>query len=191
MRVIAGHRVRPALSCVDVFSHVLCRRGHGGRAPPSICIPSTRNAASTPSRANSWSPAKRSPVHHMAVLRPWTTVRIEARSPVVLVLLGGSKLDGERLIWWNFVASSKELIDSASARWQRKGFAPVPDETEFIPLPEKPRADGNAAVMSSMPRLSRHRLPDFALQARRRAQACRRGRSSSHVNSGSSRPKCP
>ena len=82
------------------------------------------------------------PAHHMAVLRPWTTVRIEARSRVVLVLLGGSKLDGERLIWWNFVASSKELIDSASARWRARSFAPVPDETEFIPLPEKPRAAG-------------------------------------------------
>jgi redox-sensitive bicupin YhaK (pirin superfamily) len=80
--------------------------------------------------------------HHMAVLRSWTTVRIEARSRAALVLLGGSKLDGERLIWWNFVASSKELIDSASTRWRERSFPPVPDETEFIPLPEKPRAAG-------------------------------------------------
>jgi redox-sensitive bicupin YhaK (pirin superfamily) len=82
------------------------------------------------------------PAHHMAVLEPWTTVRVEARSPVVLILLGGSKLDGERLIWWNFVASSQELIDSASARWRERKFAPVPDETEFIPLPEKLHAAG-------------------------------------------------
>jgi redox-sensitive bicupin YhaK (pirin superfamily) len=82
------------------------------------------------------------PVHHMAVLQPWKIVRIEARSRVVMVLLGGSKLDGERLLWWNFVASSKELIASASARWRERKFAPVPDETEFIPLPEKPPAEG-------------------------------------------------
>ena len=82
------------------------------------------------------------PVHHMAVLQPWSTVRIEARSRVVMVLLGGSKLDGERLIWWNFVASSKELIASAGARWRERKFAPVPDETEFIPLPEMPSAEG-------------------------------------------------
>jgi redox-sensitive bicupin YhaK (pirin superfamily) len=82
------------------------------------------------------------PVRHMAVLKPWSTVRIEARSRVVLVLLGGSRLDGERLIWWNFVASSKDLIDSASARWRERKFAPVPDETEFIPLPEEPRPTG-------------------------------------------------
>jgi redox-sensitive bicupin YhaK (pirin superfamily) len=80
--------------------------------------------------------------HHMAVLRSWTTVKIEARSRAVLVLLGGSKLDGERLIWWNFVASSKELIDSASARWQEQGFDPVPGESEFIPLPDQPRPAG-------------------------------------------------
>jgi redox-sensitive bicupin YhaK (pirin superfamily) len=80
--------------------------------------------------------------HHMAVLRSWTTVKIEARSRAVLVLLGGSKLDGERLIWWNFVASSKELIDSASARWSEGAFPPVPGESEFIPLPEKPRPEG-------------------------------------------------
>ncbi|MDQ6916800.1 MAG: pirin family protein [Pseudomonadota bacterium] len=82
------------------------------------------------------------PAHHMAVLRPWTTLRIEARSRAVLVLLGGSKLDGERLIWWNFVASSKELIESASVRWREQGFARVPGETEFIPLPERPHPAG-------------------------------------------------
>jgi redox-sensitive bicupin YhaK (pirin superfamily) len=82
------------------------------------------------------------PGRHMALLKPWSTVRIEARSRVLLVLLGGSRLDGERLIWWNFVASSKDLIDSASARWRERKFAPVPDETEFIPLPEEPRPTG-------------------------------------------------
>ena len=80
--------------------------------------------------------------HHMAVLRSWSTARIEARSRAVLVLLGGSKMDGERLIWWNFVASSRALIDSASARWRERDFPPVPGETEFIPLPDTPRPAG-------------------------------------------------
>lgn len=80
--------------------------------------------------------------HHMALLRPWSTVRIEARSRTVLVLLGGSKLDGERVIWWNFVASSQGLIDSASERWRAQAFARVPGETEFIPLPERPHPAG-------------------------------------------------
>jgi hypothetical protein len=75
------------------------------------------------------------PVGHLAVLAPDLTARIEAKSASRLVVLGGAKMDGARLIWWNFVASSKELIDSASARWREQAYPPVPDETEFIPLP--------------------------------------------------------
>ena len=51
------------------------------------------------------------------------------------MLLGGTPLKGERLIWWNFVATSRALIDAASKRWQEREFPPVPGETEFIPLP--------------------------------------------------------
>ena len=75
------------------------------------------------------------PVGHLAVLAPRQTARIEASSTSRLVVLGGAKMDGARLIWWNFVASSKALIDSASARWRERGYPPVPGETEFIPLP--------------------------------------------------------
>ncbi len=75
------------------------------------------------------------PPQHMALLRPWTAVRLEARTAARLMLLGGTKMDGPRLIWWNFVASSKELIDAASARWSEQRFPQVPGETEFIPLP--------------------------------------------------------
>jgi redox-sensitive bicupin YhaK (pirin superfamily) len=77
------------------------------------------------------------PLRHMALLEPWTTVRIDAVSPARCMFLGGGKMDGDRLIWWNFVASSQELIDAASARWRAQGYPPVPGETEFIPLPER------------------------------------------------------
>jgi len=76
-------------------------------------------------------------LRHMAVLEPWTTVRIESATASRLMLLGGAKMDGDRLIWWNFVASSRDLIDAASARWRSQDYPPVPGETEFIPLPEK------------------------------------------------------
>jgi hypothetical protein len=46
-------------------------------------------------------------------------------------------MDGDRLIWWNLVASSPALIDAAKERWRNQQFPPVPDETEFIPLPER------------------------------------------------------
>jgi hypothetical protein len=59
-----------------------------------------------------------------------------ARTAARLMLLGGAPLDGERYIWWNFVASSRAMIDDAAERWRRGDFPAVPGETEFIPLPE-------------------------------------------------------
>jgi redox-sensitive bicupin YhaK (pirin superfamily) len=53
------------------------------------------------------------------------------------MLLGGEPMDGPRHIWWNFVSSSQERIDSAKEDWRQGRFSIVPgDETEFIPLPE-------------------------------------------------------
>lgn len=77
------------------------------------------------------------PALHLGALDDAGTVRIEARTRAKLMLLGGAKLDGERVMWWNFVASSPALIDAARARWREQRFDPVPGETEFIPLPER------------------------------------------------------
>jgi len=63
-------------------------------------------------------------------------VEIQARARSRIMLLGGEKMDGPRHLWWNFVASSPERIDQAKQRWRAQGFAAVPGETEFIPLPE-------------------------------------------------------
>lgn len=60
-----------------------------------------------------------------------------------LMLLGGAPL-GDRFIWWNFVAASKERLEDAKRDWKQSadaGFADTPfslppGETEFIPLPE-------------------------------------------------------
>jgi len=54
-----------------------------------------------------------------------------------ILAFGGAPLDGERHISWNFVASSRALIDDARARWREQQFPAVPGETEFIPLPER------------------------------------------------------
>ncbi|MGZ8156642.1 MAG: pirin-like C-terminal cupin domain-containing protein, partial [Burkholderiales bacterium] len=76
------------------------------------------------------------PVRHMAVVPAAGPSRIVAHSAARLMLLGGTPLDGDRHIWWNFVASSRERIDEAAQRWRVGAFPPVPGETEFIPLPE-------------------------------------------------------
>lgn len=76
----------------------------------------------------------------MAVLNPSEPVTLCAHTPTRLMLLGGAPLDGERFLWWNFVASDRAAIEEASERWRQGGFDPVPGETEFIPLPERPKA---------------------------------------------------
>ena len=53
-----------------------------------------------------------------------------------IILLGGDALEGPRHIWWNFVSSSRERIEQAKQDWKTGRFAPVPQEHEFIPLPE-------------------------------------------------------
>ena len=63
------------------------------------------------------------------------TLRAHESSPARMMLLGGEPMDGPRHIWWNFVSSSKERIEQAKEDWKMGRFAPVPEETEFIPLP--------------------------------------------------------
>jgi redox-sensitive bicupin YhaK (pirin superfamily) len=75
----------------------------------------------------------------LVVFRPRADVELVALTPARLLLLGGEPLDGPRHVWWNFVSSSSERIEQAAADWAAGRFAPVPDETERIPLPDAPR----------------------------------------------------
>ena len=63
-------------------------------------------------------------------------ITVKALSAVRLLLFGGEPLDGPRHVWWNFVSSSRERIEQAKADWKGGRFAPVPGDSEFIPLPE-------------------------------------------------------
>ncbi|HEX7341680.1 MAG TPA: pirin family protein [Rhodanobacteraceae bacterium] len=62
-----------------------------------------------------------------------------ATQPSRVMLLGGESV-GPRYIWWNFVASRRDLIEAAAADW-KTGRMPLPplDHDEFIPLPDMPR----------------------------------------------------
>lgn len=75
---------------------------------------------------------------HMAVLTPGETVTLSSRAGATVMLLGGARLDGERFIEWNFVASSREKIARAKEAWTAQTMGHVPGETEWIPLPERP-----------------------------------------------------
>ena len=73
----------------------------------------------------------------LLVLKAAQRCSIEARETAHLMLLGGAPLDGERLIWWNFVASDPALIDAAKADWAAGRFPGVPGETERMALPAR------------------------------------------------------
>ncbi len=73
--------------------------------------------------------------HQLAVLKPDSTVTISAETSARCMLIGGESV-GERYKWWNFVSSDPERIEQAKLDWTAGKFDPVPDETEFIPLPE-------------------------------------------------------
>ena len=77
----------------------------------------------------------------LAILAGASTV--VATEPARLMLLGGAPL-GERFLYWNFVASSRERIEAAKQQWTAYAtpagstqFPQVPGETEFIPLPAR------------------------------------------------------
>jgi hypothetical protein len=76
-------------------------------------------------------------VGQMAVLALDETVTLASTHGARVMLLGGEKLDGERFIEWNFVASSREKIEAAKLAWTNQEMGQVPGETEWIPLPQR------------------------------------------------------
>lgn len=72
----------------------------------------------------------------MLVTRRGAALELAAARDARVMILGGESL-GERHVWWNFVSSSRERIEQAKDDWREGRFGKVPDDNEFIPLPEK------------------------------------------------------
>lgn len=64
-------------------------------------------------------------------------LELELSPGTLIYLIGGEPFPEERFIYWNFVSSSKSLIEDAKLRWQKQFFPKIPGETGFIPLPAK------------------------------------------------------
>jgi redox-sensitive bicupin YhaK (pirin superfamily) len=144
----------PAVSETGVDVHVIAGTAFGERAPTPVFSDTLYVAVTLAAGGSIGVPAEHEErgvyvvsgevtiagaaiePYHVAVLPPGETVEVKAISPARLMLFGGQKMDGDRHIWWNFVASSRELMEAAKQRWRDMQFPPVPDETEFIPLPE-------------------------------------------------------
>lgn len=71
----------------------------------------------------------------MLLLPAGETVTISATTAARCIVIGGEPV-GYRYKWWNFVSSRLERIEAAKADWKQGRFDQVPQETEFIPLPE-------------------------------------------------------
>jgi redox-sensitive bicupin YhaK (pirin superfamily) len=72
----------------------------------------------------------------MLVLPTGTQPLIEATTAAHVLICGGAPLDGERHLWWNFVASDPSLIERAKQDWLAQRIGKVAGDDEFIPLPE-------------------------------------------------------
>jgi redox-sensitive bicupin YhaK (pirin superfamily) len=67
-----------------------------------------------------------------------TLCEFEIMAGSTVYIFGGEPFAEERFIDWNFVASSKALIEEAKVRWKAQEFPRIPgDETEFVPYPER------------------------------------------------------
>jgi len=71
----------------------------------------------------------------MAVLDESRDVSLSAADDAHVMIVGGAAITPRR-IWWNFVHTDHERIEQARADWRDGGFALVPGDDEFIPLPE-------------------------------------------------------
>ncbi|MEO7851580.1 MAG: pirin family protein [Rubrivivax sp.] len=75
------------------------------------------------------------PPLQMVLLRRGEQPVLSAQASARVMLIGGQPL-GARFLNWNFVSSRRERIEQAREDWRAGRFAPVPGETEFIPLPD-------------------------------------------------------
>jgi hypothetical protein len=55
-----------------------------------------------------------------------------------IYIFGGEPFPEERFIDWNFVATSKALLDEARQKWIDQKFEKIKgDDTEFVPYPAR------------------------------------------------------
>lgn len=62
--------------------------------------------------------------------------QMELTKDTTIYIFGGDAFPEGRYIHWNFVSSEKELIEQAKHDWLEQKFPKVPNETEFVPLPD-------------------------------------------------------
>jgi redox-sensitive bicupin YhaK (pirin superfamily) len=61
---------------------------------------------------------------------------IKAAEDSFFMIIGGDRLEKKRFMWWNFVSSSEDRIETAREDWREGRFEMIPGEDEFVPLPK-------------------------------------------------------
>ncbi len=72
---------------------------------------------------------------NLGVLNSAAEVELRAESGSHFIIIGGETIKTPRLIYWNFVSSSRDKIKAAAKLWKEEKFPLIPgDEKERIPL---------------------------------------------------------
>jgi redox-sensitive bicupin YhaK (pirin superfamily) len=137
LRVLVGSAFGHT-SPVPTFSHTLYLdvRLEAGKAMELDRLP--EEAAVYPVEGDIAIDGELVPAHTMAMLEFGAAARVSSETGARFVVIGGAPLDGKRFIYWNFVSSTRERIERAASEWEQDRYAPVPGETERIPLPPTP-----------------------------------------------------
>ena len=82
------------------------------------------------------------PTGEMALVIGADGAVLRAALPTRVVVIGGAPLEAQRMMWWNFVASDRALIERAAERWSAHGFDPIPGESGGLLMPPRPLHPG-------------------------------------------------
>lgn len=72
---------------------------------------------------------------HILVASDNTLCEFTIEANTTVYIFGGEPFAEPRHIYWNFVATSTELIEAAKQKWLAQQFGHIAGETEFVPLP--------------------------------------------------------
>jgi redox-sensitive bicupin YhaK (pirin superfamily) len=73
---------------------------------------------------------------HILVAKDSSLCKITMNADTTIYIFGGEPFEEQRFIEWNFVSSSKELIEQAKQKWKDQTFdKKIEGETGFVPLP--------------------------------------------------------
>lgn len=73
---------------------------------------------------------------NMLVSKDTDTCKLVVGENTHLLIFGGKPFEEERFIYWNFVSTDRGKIEVAKTWWREKNIKMVPEEGDYIPLPE-------------------------------------------------------